>query len=150
MENRHERNEQKTRNKRKIMEEGILYKDLSYKVQGILFETRRVYGSGHKEKVYCNVVEELLNANKINYKREISFNIISKLTGKIVGIYRPDFVIDNKIVLEVKAVDIIPKNFVDQIYSYLKVSNFELGIFVNFRSPKLYIKRIILTNDRKN
>ena len=128
----------------------ILYKDLSYKVQGILLETRKSYGSGHKEKIYCNIIEELLCANKIKYKREVSFNIISKLTGKKLGVYRPDFVIEDKIILEIKAVDIIPKNFIDQIYSYLKVSNFELGIFVNFRSPKLYIKRIILTNDRKN
>ena len=127
----------------------ILYKDLSYKVQGILFETRRVYGPGHKEKVYCNVIEEFLRADQIKYKREVSISIVSKLTGKIIGVYRPDFVIDNKIILEVKAVDIIPKNFIDQIYSYLKVSDFELGIFVNFRSPKLYIKRIILTNNRK-
>jgi GxxExxY protein len=128
----------------------ILHKDLSYKVQGILLNTRRTYGPGHKEKVYCNIITELLCANNIKYKREASFNIISKLTGKIVGVYRPDFVIEDKIILEVKAVDIIPKNFIDQIYSYLKVSNFELGIFVNFRSPNLYIKRIILTNDRKN
>ena len=131
------------------MKEGILYKDLSYKIQGILLESRRVYGPGHKEKVYCNIIEEFLCSNNINYKREVGFNIISKLTGKNIGVYRPDFVIDNKIILEVKAVDIIPKNFIDQIYSYLKVSDLELGIFVNFRSPKLYIKRIILTNDRK-
>ncbi|MFA4941202.1 MAG: GxxExxY protein [Patescibacteria group bacterium] len=131
------------------MKEGILYKDLSYKVQGILFEVRKTYGSGHKEKVYCNAIEELLVANKTFYKREPSFNVLSKLTGKIIGIYRPDFVIDDKIILEVKAVDIIPKNFIDQIYSYLKVSKFELGIFVNFRSPRLYIKRIIYSNERK-
>ncbi len=130
--------------------EGILYKDLSYKVQGILIEVRRLYGSGHKEKVYCNAIEELLQRSNINYKREKCINIHSPLTGKIIGVYKPDFVIDNKIILEVKAVDIIPKNFIDQIYSYLKVSDFELGIFVNFRSSKLYIKRIIFTNDRKS
>jgi hypothetical protein len=45
--------------------------------------------------------------------------------------------------------DIIPKNFIDQIYSYLRVSKYELGIFVNFRSNKLYIKRVLYTNDRK-
>ncbi len=131
------------------MEDKILFKDLSYKVQGILIKTRKIYGPGHKEKVYCNIIEEFLVASNIKYKREASFNIISKLTGRKLGVYRPDFVIENKIILEIKAVDIIPKNFIDQIYSYLKVSDFELGIFVNFRSLKLYIKRIILTNERK-
>jgi len=127
----------------------IVYKELSYKVQGILMEARRMYGPGHKEKVYCNTIEELLQRYKIKYKREININIYSLITGKVVGTYRPDFIIEDKIILEVKAVDIIPKNFVDQIYSYLKVSDFELGVFVNFRSPKLYIKRVVLTNDNK-
>jgi GxxExxY protein len=85
----------------------------------------------------------------MDYNREINISIRSPLSGKVIGNYRPDFIIDNKIILEIKAVDIIPKNFIDQIYSYLKVSDFELGIFANFRSPRLYIKRIILTNDRK-
>jgi len=126
-----------------------LHKELSYKVQGILMEVRKIYGSGHKEKVYCKAIEELLIKNKIGYQREKNINIKSHLTGKIIGTYKPDFIIEEKIILEIKAVDIIPKNFIDQIYSYLRVSNFELGIFVNFRSPKLYIKRIIYTNDRK-
>ncbi|MDD5071331.1 MAG: GxxExxY protein [Patescibacteria group bacterium] len=128
----------------------IIYKELSYKVQGILIEARKIYGPGHKEKVYCNIIEELLQKYGIKYKREVSINIYSPLTGRIIGAYKPDFIIENKIILEVKAVDIIPRNFVDQIYSYLKVSDFELGIFVNFRSPKLYIKRVVLTNDHKH
>jgi GxxExxY protein len=132
-----------------MLKEEILYKNLSYKIQGILMEARKMYGPGFKEIVYCNAVEELLQRGKIKYKREQNINIHSPISSKIIGNYRPDFIIDDKIILEVKAVDIIPKNFIDQIYSYLKVSNFELAIFVNFKSPKLYIKRIIYTNDRK-
>ncbi|MFH1822787.1 MAG: GxxExxY protein [Patescibacteria group bacterium] len=127
----------------------IIHKELSYEIQGILMEVRKIYGPGHKEKVYCNTIEELLQRSKIKYLREANIKIYSPITGKIVGVYKPDFSIFNKIILEVKAVDIIPKNFIDQVYSYLRVSSFELGIFVNFRSPKLYIKRIVFTNDRK-
>ena len=112
-------------------------------------DVRKIYGSGHKEKVYCNAIEELLQKHRVKYEREKNIIVYSQLTGKNIGSYRPDFIIENKIILEVKAVDIIPKNFIDQIYSYLRVSNFELGIFVNFRSTNLYIKRIIYTNDHK-
>ena len=112
-------------------------------------EVRKIYGPGHKEKVYNNAIEELLQRDKIKFLREINIDIYSPITGKIIGAYRPDFIIENKIILELKAVDKIPSNFIDQIYSYLKVSDYELGIFVNFRSPNLYIKRIIYTNDRK-
>jgi len=127
----------------------ILHKKLSYKIQGIFMEIRRVYGPGLKEKVYCNLIEEYLIYKKIFYKREAEIKIHSHITGKVIGIYRPDFIIDNKIIAEIKAVDKIPANFIDQMYSYLKVSKMELGIFVNFKSTKLYIKRIILTNDCK-
>lgn len=88
-------------------------------------------------------------ANKILFEKEKNITIYSPKTGNSVGNYRADFLIDNKIIIEIKAVDFIPKNFIDQIYSYLKNSKYELGYFVNFKSPKLYIKRIIYTNDRK-
>ncbi len=127
----------------------VLYKELSYKVQGALIEVRKILGPGHKELVYCNLVEEIFSRDGIKYKREKNIDIISPVSGKRIGYYKPDFIIDDKVILEVKAVDAIPKNFIDQVYSYLRVSNFELGIFVNFRSPNLYIKRVIFTNDRK-
>ena len=128
----------------------ILHKDLCYKIQGILMETRRLYGPGHKEIVYCNSVEELLNINHITHKREVSIKAYSLISGKVIGYYKPDFIIDDKVIIEAKAVDYVPKNYIDQLYSYLRVSQYEVGLFVNFRSPELYIKRIIFTNDRKH
>ena len=127
----------------------LLHKDLSYKLQGAFINVRNNFGPGHKEKVYQNaLVEEFLD-NKILFEKEKNINIYSPKTGNSVGNYRADFLIDDKIIIELKAVDFIPKNFIDQIYSYLKNSKYELGYFVNFKSPKLYIKRIIYTNDRK-
>ncbi len=65
--------------------------------------------------------------------------IYSPITGKVVGIYKLDFIINDKIILEIKAVDKIPANFIEQLYSYLRIGGFELGIFVNFQGPQLYI-----------
>ncbi len=127
----------------------LLYKELSFKLQGILIEVRKNFGPGHKEIIYRNaLIEELISAN-INFEKEKSINIYSPKTGKAVGNFRVDFLIENKIILEIKAVDLIPKNFIDQIYSYLKNSKYELGYFVNFRSSQLYMKRVIYTNDHK-
>ena len=127
----------------------LLYKELSYGLQGIFMEVRKNFGPGHKEIVYQNAIAEELKAGGIFFEKEKNIRIYSPKTGKSVGNYRVDFLIDDKIIVEVKAIDFIPKNFVDQIFSYLKNSKYELGYFVNFRSPKLYIKRIIYTNDRK-
>ena len=127
----------------------LLYKDLSYKLQGVFMEVRNNFGPGHKEIVYQNALAEEFSADKIPFEKEKNINIYSPKTGNKVGNYRVDFLIDNKIIIEIKAVDFIPKNFIDQIYSYLKNSKYELGYFVNFKSPKLYIKRVIYTNNRK-
>jgi len=67
----------------------------------------------------------------------------------MIRLYRPDFIVDEKIIVELKAVEKNPKLFINQLYDYLRNSKYELGYFINFASPKLYIKRVIFTNDRK-
>ncbi|MFA6159542.1 MAG: GxxExxY protein [Parcubacteria group bacterium] len=127
----------------------LLYKKLSYELQGCFMEVRKNFGPGHKEIVYQSALIEEFSEKNIKFEKEKCIKIYSPKTGKIVGNYRVDFLIDNKIIVELKAVDLIPKNFIDQIYSYLKNSEYELGYFMNFKSPQLYIKRIIYTNNKK-
>ena len=126
-----------------------MHKELSYELQGAFMEIRNILGPGHKEVVYQNALVEEFLAKKIVFEKEKSIRIFSPKTGKVTGHYRVDFLVDGKIIVEIKAVDLIPKNFIDQLFSYLRNSEYELGYFVNFKSPKLYIKRIIYTNDRK-
>ncbi|MFH1162331.1 MAG: GxxExxY protein [Candidatus Jorgensenbacteria bacterium] len=127
----------------------LLYKDLSYQIQGVAMEVRKNFGPGLKETIYQNAFAEELRARKVRFEREKPIQIFSPKTGKSVGSYRPDFVVEGKILVELKAVEKIPKMFLDQLYSYLRNSEYELGYFINFASPKLYVKRIIFTNDRK-
>lgn len=127
----------------------LLHKNLSYQIQGAAIEVRKDFGPGHKESIYQNAFAEELKFREINFDKEKSIKIHSPKSGKIIGSYRPDFIIDNKIIVELKALEIIPRKLVDQLYDYLRNSNFELGYFINFCAPKLYMKRIIFTNDRK-
>ena len=113
-------------------------------------EVRKNFGNGHKESIYQNAFAEELESRNISFEKEKNIKVYSPKTGKVVGYYRPDFLIDNKIVVELKAVEKIPKMFIDQLYDYLRNSAYELGYFINFASPKLYTKRIIYTNDRKS
>ena len=129
--------------------EKLLHKELSYQVQGMAFEVRRSFGRGLKESIYQNAFAEELEARNIQFEKEKSIQVFSPKTGKLVGSYRPDFIVDEKIIVELKAVEKIPKMFLDQLYSYLRNSKYELGYFINFASPKLYMKRLIFTNDRK-
>jgi GxxExxY protein len=127
----------------------LLYKKLSYQIQGIALEVRKNFGSGHKELIYQKAFEELLKIRNILYKREVKIKVYSPLTGEVMGVYQPDFLVDDKIIIELKAKRIIPRDLMTGIYDYLRNSKYELGYFINFTSPELFIKRVIYTNDRK-
>lgn len=129
--------------------EKILYKELSYQIQGAAIEARKNFGPGHKEILYQNALAEELTSRGIHFEREKSIPVRSPKTGKVMGSYKPDFVVEDKVVVELKALDKIPRGLVDQLYDYLKNSEYELGYFINFSAPKLFMKRIIFTNDRK-
>jgi GxxExxY protein len=131
------------------MKNNLLYEDLSYELRGSAIEVRKSFGPGHKEIIYQNAFAEELVSRGLKFEKEKSIRIYSPKTGKFIGLYKPDFIIEDKVIVEIKAVDIVPKNFIDQLYSYLRNSEYQLGIFINFKSPELYIKRIIYTNDRK-
>lgn len=131
------------------MRNDLLYKDLSYTLQGIINDTRIKYGRGYKEQIYQNAFREALELNKIPFEKEKAIKIYSIDTGKEIGIYRPDFIVDNKIIVEIKAVKFAPKDLENQLFDYLKCSKYELGYFINFGGAKLYKRRIIYTNDNK-
>lgn len=127
----------------------ILNKELSYKIIGAIYNTRKIYGPNQKEIVYQKGLSEELEASNISYKREVNINILSPKTGKILGNYRIDFVIDNKVILELKSLNFTPRKIEQQLYSYLRSTPYELGYLINMGSTDIYIKRVIFTNDRK-
>ena len=127
----------------------FLHKNLSYKIIGAIYQVRNIYGSGQKELVYQNALAEELQQLNLPFKREVSITIKSPKTNKTLGNYRLDFLIDEKIILEIKAIKFTPRKIEQQLYSYLRSTPCELGFLVNFGSTNLYLKRIILTNDRK-
>lgn len=137
----------KTTNSHKV---DLLYKDLSYKVQGIAQKIRKDYGSGQKESIYQRAFIKELENQKVSYKKEPQIKIFSPNTKKTIGYYQPDLLIDDKILIEIKAVDYAAKKSEYQLFDYLKNSKYELGYFINFGGSKLYIKRVIYTNDRKD
>ena len=127
----------------------LLYKELSYQIRGAAIEVRKNYGSGHKEVLYQRAFAEELSLRKIKYEQEKSIKIHSPKTSKVIGSYQPDFIIEDKIIVELKALEQLPKKMIDQLYSYLRNSRYELGFLVNFGSDGVDIKRVIYTNDRK-
>lgn len=126
----------------------LLYEELTYRIRGAVFNVYNELGYGHKEQVYQKALAKEFKENNISYKREKSIDV--KYKGEFVGNYRPDFVIEGKIIIEIKAVDFMPKAYEEQLVHYLKTTDYKLGLLVNFGSPKLIIKRLVWTNQRKS
>ena len=127
---------------------GLLYEDLTYKIRGLLFGVYNKLGPSYKENVYGNALEEELKKNHVPYEREKIIDVI--YNNKKVGIYKPDFIIDSKIILEIKAQPFIGKLEIKQTWHYLKGSPYRLALLVNFGSKELQIKRIVYDFIRDN
>lgn len=119
----------------------VIFKELSFKIVGLAYETFNALGSGLKEKFYGNAFEQLLKDEKIVYQRELSYPI--KIRDKIIGRSFFDFLIDDKVVVELKSGNNKYKEACVQLYEYLKTSNLKLGIIIRFTKDGVKFKRIL-------
>ena len=129
--------------------ENLLYKELSYLIQGAAIEVRKDFGSGHKEKLYQTAFANELTSRHVNFEKEKAIKIFSPKDSRYVGLYRPDFVVNDQVIVEIKAEKFVSRDEIKRVYDYLRNSKYELAYLINFASPRLLVRRIIYTNDRK-
>jgi len=106
-------------------------------------EVHKLLGKGFNEIVYGDALEIELKLQHINYKREESYQITYK-DVLLPHFYKADFVIENKIILEIKALSKIESQHISQTLNYLAASKIKVGIIVNFGELSLKYKRLIL------
>ena len=119
----------------------LMYSDLSYKVIGVLFEVWNNVGVGHKEKFYQKAVARELEISKTNFKEQLPAKIEYK--GKFLGLYYFDFLIEDKMILEIKVRNFFSKKDIEQLYSYLKSKNLKLGMIAHFTRTGVKFKRVL-------
>jgi GxxExxY protein len=122
----------------------VIYPELSYKIVGILFDVWKEIGYSHKEKYIQGAIESALKKGDIPFERELRADL--KFKGDKIGEYFLDFLIDNKIVLEIKKRDYFSKADIDQIFSYLQITGLKLGIISHFTRTGVKFKRILNIN----
>jgi len=126
-----------------------LHRELSYQLIGIAMNVHSNYGTAHKEVIYERALAEKFSIAKVPIKNQPKLAVYSVDTKMKLGWYQPDFLVDDKIIVELKATAYPIKAHEIQLRDYLKCSTYELGYLLNFGMPSLYFKRIILTNLRK-
>lgn len=123
--------------------EGYLYKDETYKIIGKCMEVHNQLGAGFLEIVYKDALELEFQKANIPFEREKEYVVNYKGTVLKHKFYA-DFVVFDKIILEVKGVSGISDEFYAQCINYLKVSGNRIALLVNFGELKLNYKRIIV------
>ena len=115
--------------------------ELSYKIIGILFDVYNELGSGHREYIYERAIASEFGKKGIKFAEQVPTNLTYK--GEVIGQYRFDFLVEEKIVLELKQGDRFSRKNFEQVTGYLQSKNLPLGILVNFTSSGVVSKRVL-------
>jgi len=119
----------------------LIYSDECYKIVGILIDVYKKIGHGLREKDYQTAVAYQLEKNDYIFEEQVQAFLT--LDDKKIRRYFLNFLIDNKIVLEIKAKEKFYDDNIAQVYSYLKSTNLKLGIIANFTKRGVQFKRIV-------
>src|SRR3989338_5842135 len=111
------------------MEKKIIYPELSYKIMGILFAVHNKLGSACNEKHYQRQIKECFIKEKVNFAEQLKVTI---KRPEYVGVYYVDFLVEGKIILEIKATPRFSRDHILQVLSYLRETGLELCILANF------------------
>ncbi|MEK9180235.1 MAG: GxxExxY protein [Patescibacteria group bacterium] len=125
----------------KLRRNDLLYPGLSYQIIGCAFEAHNQVGGGHKEVVYQRAMAQSLRDINLKFEEQVYFPI--KFKDKIVGKGFIDFLIDGKIVVEIKKGDKFSKKHIDQVLDYLKSRELKLAVLINFGSNTVSFRRVV-------
>ena len=118
--------------------------EITYQINGAVFEVNRILGPGFLEKVYENGLFNRLQNAEIEVKRQIPLKVRDE-DGTILGNYVADLFIEQCLLVELKASSGISNDHIAQILGYMRACNVEHGMIINFGAPKLEIRKFVLT-----
>jgi len=120
----------------------IIYKELSYRIVGLAMEVHNKLGFGFLEKVYENALMVLFQKEGIPAQQQATITVYFE--GKVVGDYYADILVDDRIILELKAVDRIVDVHRAQALNYLRATGIKLAIILNFGKSSFEYERFVI------
>lgn len=124
----------------------IIHKALSFAIIGAAMEVHRILGSGFLEAVYQAALEKELTLRGIPFQHQVELPVSYK--GDVVGVYKADLVIDEKIIVEVKGVSRLNASHQAQALHYLTSTGLELAILINFGAGSLEHQRVVKSQNK--
>lgn len=120
----------------------LLLKDTSFQIIAAVYEVHNVLGFGFLENVYQKALLKELRLRGLKADAQKEIKVLYK--DEDVGSYYADIVVNDEIILELKAVDCLTKAHESQLLNYLKGTGIKLGFLVNFGKDKAVYKRMVL------
>ena len=127
-----------------LIRKDLIYPELSYKIIGCAFDVHNELGGGHHEKYYQRALAEAFSRRNLIFKEQAYYSL--KYRGKIVGKGFVDFIVNDKVIVEIKKGDRYSKRHIDQVLEYLKLNDFKLAILISFGSDKVSFTQIVNFN----
>ena len=124
----------------------FLYEEESYAIRGACFEVWKQFKGMFKESVVDKALTIALEDKGLKVESQKRIDIY--FHGKKVGIYVPDKIVNDKILMELKSKEFVTKQDLETFWNYLKGSEYKLGFFVNFSPKRLEIKRVVYDTAR--
>ena len=122
----------------------LKYKETTEKIIGASFEVHKFLGNGFQEVIYQRALAWEFSQAGLTYAREIEQEIFYKKLQEPIGTRRADFIVEGKVLVELKAI-IQPEDVhLAQVLNYLKAYKLEVALLINFGSKSLTFKRIVL------
>lgn len=119
----------------------LLYKELTFSIIGAAMEVHKILGPGFLEAVYQTALERELTLRSIPFQRQVHLPVTYK--DLLIGEYIADFVVDDKVIVEIKAVSNLIANHQAQAMHYLAATGLRLALLLNFGSNSLQHQRVI-------
>jgi GxxExxY protein len=123
-------------------EEKLLFKGEVFQIIGCAIEVLDTLGHGIVEKPYENALVVELGLRQIPFKQQPAFDVLYK--GQKVGAFVPDLIVFDSIVVDTKVIDRITDHERGLMLNYLRITNFRVGVILNFKHRKLEWERIVL------
>jgi len=120
----------------------FLFRELTRQIIAAAMEVHRVLGPGFLEAVYEAALAHEFKLRGLRYLRQVELTVQYK--GILAGQYRADFVVDDRVIVEIKATKRLTEIDEAQLLNYLKASGYRVGLLLNFGAPSLEIKRRIV------
>lgn len=132
------------------MNEEYKYSDITHKIIGCAMQVHSFLGNGFQEVIYQRALALELRNVGLEFQREVEQEIFYRDFPKKIGTRRADFIVEGKVLVELKAINKLEEVHKAQILNYLKAYRFEVGLLINFGGTSLNFKRFVMSQNRQD